>query len=540
MMLKQKLCRSPHIFVKRNDVSEKNISVSTEQTAVTSDTTLIKIEDGDPPHIVLPADEKPDTRALNRMGIELSQFLDSSPVATFVLDANHVITHWNKACEYMLGYSAATMVTTQRQWKPFYKMSRPVLADLILEAQVENSIVQFYESKFKTSQLIKGAYEATDFFPHIGQSGLWLHFTAAPLYNNRGEVIGAIETLEDITERYEAEEALRQAHDNLEGLVIRRTLQLGELNQKLEADIKHRESIENELIRRNNELTELNVQFSKAQEQLLQSEKMASIGQLAAGVAHEINNPVGYIFSNFGTLENYMDDLFEIIQYYESIESHIGQASVLAELKKIKEKIELDFLKEDIPELMQQSKEGIERVRKIVQDLKDFSRVDSSLEWQWANLHQGIDSTLNVVNNEIKYKADVVKEYGDIPDVECLQSQINQVIMNLVVNASHAIGETRGQITVRTSADASHVYIEVSDNGSGIPKDIVTRIFDPFFTTKPIGKGTGLGLSLSYGIIKKHNGDIRVVSELGMGTSFTICLPIKHVFADDANESAIP
>jgi two-component system NtrC family sensor kinase len=535
-----RFCRNWYIFVKWNDVSEKNISLLPELIPLTSDPAPIESEGGDHPHTISFPEEKPDTKALNRMGIELSQFLDSSPVPTFVLDINHVITHWNKACEYMLGYSAATMVTTQRQWKPFYKMSRPVLADLILEAQVEGSISQFYENKFKPSQLIKGAYEATDFFPDLGQSGLWLHFTAAPLYNNRAEVIGAIETLEDITERYEAEEALRQAHDNLEGLVIRRTLQLGELNQKLEADIKQRESIENELIRRNTELTELNVQFSKAQEQLLQSEKMASIGQLAAGVAHEINNPVGYISSNFGTLENYINDLFEIIRYYESIESHIGHPTVVADLKKIKEKIELDFLKEDIPELMQQSKEGIERVRKIVQDLKDFSRIDSNLEWQCANLHQGIDSTLNVVNNEIKYKADVVKEYGDIPDVECLQSQINQVIMNLVVNASHAIGETRGQVKVRTSADASNVYIEVSDNGSGIPKEIVTRIFDPFFTTKPIGKGTGLGLSLSYGIIKKHNGDICVSSELGKGSSFTISLPIKHVFADDANENAIP
>lgn len=521
-------------------MTEKNISLPAAETLLVKDVAFTKKEDADSPHTILFTDDKPDTRALNMMGIELSQFLDSSPVPTFVLDANHVITHWNKACEYMLGYSAATMVTTQKQWKPFYKMSRPVLADLILEAQVEHKINEFYEGKFKTSQLIKGAFEATDFFPDLGQSGLWLHFTAAPLYNNRSEVIGAIETLEDITERYEAEEALRQAHNNLEHLVVKRTLQLGELNQKLEADIKQREAIENELIRRNTELTELNVQFSKAQEQLLQSEKMASIGQLAAGVAHEINNPVGYIFSNFGTLENYISDLFEIIQYYESIESHIGQPTVLAELKQLKEKIELDFLKDDIPELMLQSKEGIERVRKIVQDLKDFSRVDSSLEWQWANLHQGIDSTLNVVNNEIKYKADVIKDYGDIPDIECLQSQINQVIMNLVVNASHAIGETRGQITVRTSSDASQVYIEVSDNGSGIPKEIVSRIFDPFFTTKPIGKGTGLGLSLSYGIIKKHNGDIRVASEFGKGTSFTISLPIKHVFADDANESVNP
>lgn len=509
-----------------------------DASVITGNATATKIEDDDHLHSAFLSKDKPDSRALNMMGIELSQFLDSSPVPTFVLDTNHVVTHWNKACEYMLGYSAATMVATQKQWKPFYKSSRPVLADLILETQIDNSIGQFYENKFKPSQLIKGAYEANDFFPDLGQSGLWIHFTAAPLYNSRGEVIGAIETLEDITERYEAEEALRQAHDNLENLVVKRTLQLAEANQKLEADIKHRESIENELIRRNTELTELNVQFSKAQEQLLQSEKMASIGQLAAGVAHEINNPVGYVFSNFGTLENYINDLFEIIHYYESIENHIGLATVIDELKNIKEKVELDFLKEDIPELMQQSKEGIERVRKIVQDLKDFSRVDSNLEWQWANLHQGIDSTLNVVNNEIKYKADVIKEYGHIPDVECLQSQVNQVIMNLVVNASHAIGEARGKITVRTTADDSNVYVEVCDNGSGIPKEIVSRIFDPFFTTKPIGKGTGLGLSLSYGIIKKHNGDIRVSSELGEGTRFTIRLPIKHVFAD-ANESPL-
>lgn len=520
-------------------MSDKNTSPPSESPTIATIIETKKKDDDDHLDSVFLSEDKPDSKALNMMGIELSQFLDSSPVPTFVLDTNHVITHWNKACEYILGYSAATMVATKRQWKPFYKMSRPVLADLLLEAQVENNVVQFYESKFKSSSLIVGAYEAIDFFPDLGQSGLWLHFTAAPLYNNRDEVIGAIETLEDITERYEAEEALRQAHDNLENLVNKRTMQLAEVNQKLESDIKHRELIENELIRRNTELTELNVQFSKAQEQLLQSEKMASIGQLAAGVAHEINNPVGYIFSNFGTLENYIRDLFEIIKYYESIESHIGVATIVAELKSVKEKVELDFLKEDIPELMQQSKEGIERVRKIVQDLKDFSRVDSNLEWQWANLHQGIDSTLNVVNNEIKYKADVIKEYGQIPDVECLQSQINQVIMNLVVNASHAIGDARGQIIVRTTADDTNIYIEVRDNGSGIPKEIVSRIFDPFFTTKPVGKGTGLGLSLSYGIIKKHNGEISVSSELGKGTSFTISLPIKHVHADDSDESAL-
>ncbi|MBI3285023.1 MAG: PAS domain-containing protein [Burkholderiales bacterium] len=472
------------------------------------------------------------------MGVELAQFLDSSPVPTFVLDANHVITHWNKACEYVLGYSAAAMIATQKQWKPFYRESRAVLADLILYQQTEEQLQKQYRNQFKPSQMIKGAYEATDFFPNLGESGLWLHFTAAPLYNDNGEIIGAIETLEDVSERRGAENALRLAHDNLETLVKKRTIQLAVANLKLEADIQQREAVESELIRRNTELTELNAKLTMAQEQLLQSEKLASIGQLAAGVAHEINNPVGYIFSNFGTLENYIADLFEILTSYEAAESHISSSAVLAQLQEVKAQRELEFLKEDIPELMAQSKEGIARVRKIVQDLKDFSRVDTNQEWQWTNLHHGIDSTLNIVNNEIKYKADVVKEYGDIPDVECLSSQINQVIMNLVVNASHAITGERGKILIRTSADDENVMIEVSDNGSGIPKEHVSRIFDPFFTTKPIGKGTGLGLSLSYGIIQKHHGKISVSSELGKGTSFFISLPIKHVDTADSDESS--
>ncbi|MFZ6645308.1 ATP-binding protein [Undibacterium sp. TJN25] len=479
---------------------------------------------------LLGAEKTPDQAALNLMGFELSQFLDSNPVPTFVINNDHVITHWNKACEHILGYSSASMVQTRRQWVPFYRSKRPVLADLIIGDDSERHISEFYSQKYKGSQLIKGAYEADDFFPNLGLSGLWIHFTAAPLYNSKGEIVGAIESLEDITERREAESALRQAHDNLENLVKKRTAQLA-------ADIRQRETVEHELIRRNTELTELNAQLSKAQEQLLQSEKLASIGQLAAGVAHEINNPVGYIFSNFGTLENYMASLFQMLQAYEESEQHISAPEVTARLKQLRDQIELDFLKEDIPVLMQQSKEGIVRVRKIVQDLKDFSRVDNNQEWQWANLHQGIDSTLNIVNNEIKYKADVIKDYGPIPDIECLPSQINQVIMNLVVNASHAIGNERGTIRIRTTVQDDTVSLEVSDTGCGIPKELVSRIFDPFFTTKPIGKGTGLGLSLSYGIVKKHNGQILVSSEAGKGSVFTIVLPITHVDNSSSSHS---
>ena len=162
------------------------------------------------------------------------------------------------------------------------------------------------------------------------------------------------------------------------------------------------------------------------------------------------------------------------------------------------------------------------------EDLRDFARVDSSQDWQFANLHHGIDSTLNIVASEIKYRADVVKEYGSVPDIECLPSQINQVVMNLVVNAAHAIGEGRGRITIRTGCFADEVWLEVADNGSGIPTETLKRIFEPFFTTKPIGQGTGLGLSLSYGIVQKHSGRIEVQSTVGEGTTFRVILPARR------------
>ncbi len=283
-----------------------------------------------------------------------------------------------------------------------------------------------------------------------------------------------------------------------------------------------------QLVSANAELTEVNTKLQRAQDQLLQSEKLASIGQLAAGVAHEINNPVGYVFSNFGTLTKYLDDLFRMLAAYEQAETQLAGTPVAAQLARLRGEIELDYLKEDVPQLMAESCEGITRVRKIVQDLKDFSHVDARQEWEWTDLHRGIDSTLNIVNNEIKYKADVVKEYGLLPDVQCLSSELNQVFMNLLVNAAHAIGPQRGTIHIRSGCEGDEVWVEVHDNGSGIPRESLSRIFDPFYTTKPVGKGTGLGLSLSYGIVQKHHGRFEVDSEVGSGTRFRITLPVRQ------------
>jgi two-component system, NtrC family, sensor kinase len=187
---------------------------------------------------------------------------------------------------------------------------------------------------------------------------------------------------------------------------------------------------------------------------------------------------------------------------------------------------------------MRESCEGIGRVRQIVQDLKDFSRIDAGQEWLWADLHKGIDSTLNIATSEVRYKADVVKAYGEIPQIRCLPSQINQVVMNLVVNAAHAMGTKRGQITIRTGSAGDQVWFEVADDGCGIPPENLSRIFDPFFTTKPVGQGTGLGLSLSYGIVQKHGGRIEVDSTPGRGTCFRVTLPVSG--GAEAEEPAAP
>ncbi|MDP2795455.1 MAG: response regulator [Sulfurisoma sp.] len=289
--------------------------------------------------------------------------------------------------------------------------------------------------------------------------------------------------------------------------------------------------------------TQLNRKLEDAQTQLLQSEKMASIGQLAAGVAHELNNPIGFVHSNLGALEKYVKAVFEIAAAYEELDANPGCAGpALDRVRQLKQACDYDYVKEDVAQLMSESKDGLMRVRKIVQDLKDFSRVDS-VDWQWANLHQGIDSTLNIVANELKYHCTVVKEYGELPEVCCLPSQLNQVFMNLLVNAAHAIegkgeGKGKGTITIRSGRRENEVWISFSDTGKGIAPENLGRIFDPFFTTKPVGKGTGLGLSLAYGIVKKHQGRIEVASEVGQGTTFTLVVPIKPVVETSGEATA--
>jgi PAS domain S-box-containing protein len=289
-------------------------------------------------------------------------------------------------------------------------------------------------------------------------------------------------------------------------------------------DVTDRKAREAELSFRMQELTNINHQLKSAQGQLLQSEKMAAVGQLAAGVAHEINNPIGFVSSNLNTLRKYTLEILDVATADLRVAATLEPEHPLRlQIEKIHNDAEVAFLQQDITDLLRESSEGLTRVKKIVTDLKDFSHVDEA-EWQEVDLNRGLESTLNVAWNELKYKARVVREFGDIPLVRCIPAQMNQVFLNLLINAGQAIEES-GTITLRTGHENSHVWVEIEDTGKGIPADIKARIFEPFFTTKPVGKGTGLGLSISWDIVQRHHGSIQADSQIGKGTVFRISLP---------------
>jgi two-component system NtrC family sensor kinase len=275
----------------------------------------------------------------------------------------------------------------------------------------------------------------------------------------------------------------------------------------------------------NDELEKAYGELKATQAKIVQQEKMASIGQLAAGVAHEINNPMGFISSNLGTLRKYLGRLAEHFTYVSQAIASLPDEEFRQTFLDNRKALKIDYVIEDGRELIDESLEGAERVRSIVQNLKSFSRVDES-ECKPVDINECLESTLKIVWNEVKYKANLVRDLGILPLIRCFPQQLNQVFMNLLVNAAQAI-ETQGEIRVRTWHEHDSVFASVSDSGCGIPEKVLSRIFEPFFTTKEVGKGTGLGLSITYDIIKKHQGEIYVESRPGEGTTFTIRLPIQ-------------
>jgi len=306
---------------------------------------------------------------------------------------------------------------------------------------------------------------------------------------------------------------------------------------------RERESLSNDLKIANATLEDVNETLNERVKQqtamLIQSEKMASIGVLAAGVAHEINNPISFINGNLSTMVKYSDRITELVTLYTALEKHLsekGDQTTREKVDKIndfKKKQKIDYILGDIKDLVTESQEGAERIRKIVLDLKTFSRVDEA-EYKYADLHEIIDSTLNMVHNEMKYNTQVINNYdNNLPQIKCFPQKLSQVFMNLLINSIRAIDE-HGAITIATHLikagkrrQDEQVKIIVSDNGSGIEEENLKNLFDPFFTTKPVGEGTGLGLSITYDIVKSHGGEITVESNIGEGTTFTILLPIE-------------
>jgi two-component system, NtrC family, sensor kinase len=567
--------------------------------------------------------------SLLEMGRVMHQIIETDPVATFVIDAEHRITHWNAACARLSGIPAAELLGSRDAWRAFDSAARPVLADLVVDGSVDTEGATLYHGQLRSNRALPDTWECEALFPALGGKARWIYFTATPLRDIEGRVIGAIETLQDVTARRAAEEQLRRNQAELEQIVAQRTAELLLSNHELDAFLENasvgiiatrglritrsnrkfadifeldagaderldakrfflKESDLRELSRRMREtlaegrslthemglrtacgtpiwvqmiayttnaqdpeasvwwllqdrtevmraqqelvsnyrnIKETNRRLEEAQNQLLQSEKMASIGQLAAGVAHEINNPIGFVNSNLGSLRRYVEALLALVAAYGRHRDDMQDA----DLADLEQAADLDYIAEDLPALLRESEEGLLRVKKIVQDLKDFSRVDSA-DWQDADINAGLESTLNVVMNEVKYRADVERRYGQLPPVRCLAGQLNQVFMNLIVNAAHAIEGKRGLIMLSSGCEARQgtpgIWVEVSDNGQGMPPEVQRRIFEPFFTTKPVGQGTGLGLSLSFSIVQKHGGRIELQSEPGVGTRFKVWVPV--------------
>ena len=340
---------------------------------------------------------------------------------------------------------------------------------------------------------------------------------------------------------HENEAAINKSLSRTRRALLEKNLELEKRTFELEAEKKR--------------LKEAYEKLNQMQSQLLQSEKLASLGQLAAGVAHELNNPIGFVNSNLGTLAEYVKDIKKLLEKYQKMARIIqvenpalrqaqggersrttegrkdkSKEALSQEIDELKKQINLDFVLGDFDKIISESQDGTQRVKSIVQNLRDFSHVDKG-EFKFADINKGIESTLNIIWNEVKYKAEVIKEYGDIPQIECLPQQLNQVFMNLLLNAAQAIA-THGQIRIKTYRESKNIIIEISDTGVGIPQENIPRIFETFFTTKDVGKGTGLGLSVAYGIVQKHNGRIEVESEVNKGTTFRVALPCARFGSD--------
>jgi PAS domain S-box-containing protein len=412
--------------------------------------------------------------------------MNSMGDALIVIDPHFQIKKFNRAAEELLQYTGSDVLN-----QPIELVFEEIGQDLFShEAIVEGKRMTFITKENKK---------------------IPVDVNVRPLLDIKGPLLGYVLVARDMRMTLELISRLENMNASLEETVKKRT----GIIEKIYDELKMKDA------------------------QILQQEKMASIGVLAAGIAHEINNPVGYIHSNLEVLQENVRDIVSYVKGLEGVFPDQVQSDqqeqlikTAQQMKEMRSKMRIEEVFHDMDGIIRESKQGIDRIKRIIVDLKKFSHTDEN-KMELADINQEIESTLNIVANELKYKAKVVKELGALPSIECFPHQLNQVFMNIMVNAAQAI-EAQGSIFIQTSMKDDSIYIIIRDTGVGIRPENLQKIFDPFFTTKAVGKGTGLGLYIAYGIVEKHRGKISVQSEVGKGTTFTIQLPIHPSHVDAA------
>jgi two-component system, NtrC family, sensor kinase len=564
----------------------------------------------------------------------LQSIIGGSPIPAFVIGNDHRLIYWNKALEELSRIPAEEVMGTRQHWRAFYSKERPCMADLMVDEALEK-IPHWYAEKYVKSKLLNEAYEAIDFFPELGDQGKWLRFTAAVIRNSLGDLVGAIETLEDITKRKLAEQELIAAHEKLETRVKERTVELAKANEALQAELAERLRTEQALKQTTDHLsfileslpivsytcsvkaphtityisntikeitgyspqdfinsptfwqdcihpddrqnvlnTFINDQkrttnhcvyrfrisddsykwFSDYQrlirhhdgseyhivgawqdiseekrirqeaelrlQQMFQTHKLTALGEVVAGVAHEINNPVSFISYNIPLLE----------EIWKSIESHLTD-NIIIYPKWNREGVTNQEIKHNMCEIIHAFKIASSRITKVINGLKEFSRSDETTDKKEIRIRELIQGALIIVGAQVRRTVSRITQNieQNIPPVKGHFHKLEQVITNLLINAHQAMPDQRkGSITIssRYIDRIKSVLIEIEDNGTGMTRDTIDHVFDPFFTTRRDTGGTGLGLSISYGLIKEHQGTIAVLSRPGKGSRFIIFLPV--------------
>lgn len=560
--------------------------------------------------------------------------IGSSPIPAFVIGRDHKVIYWNRALAEISGIRAEEVIGTRQHWRAFYSTERPCMADLLVDEHPE-AMDRWYAGKFIKSSLIDDAYEATDFFPDLGERGRWLRFTAAVIRSAGGELAGAVETLEDITEAKQAEAALLKAHEDLESRVRKRTRELARANKALQAELRERGRAEKALRETTEQLSfilkslpivsytcsadrnfkitfvshtisemtgytpqqfienprfwrehihpddregilaELKAAIRKGAyqceyrfqasdgsyrwfsdsrrlirtgdrsrnymvgawrditedrrirkegelrlQQMIQSHKLTALGEVVAGVAHEINNPVSFIAYNIPLLEEMWNDIEPILasdgaSHPDWGDKGISYVEVCTNMKDIIEEFKI----------------ATQRIKRVVSGLKEFARTDESDQKKPVQIADVIQGVLILVGAQIRKTVSRIDRYVDsnLPTIQGHFQKIEQVIANLLINANQAIPTDRkGRIviTARYLERLKAILIEIEDNGTGMQREMLDHIFEPFFSTRRDKDGTGLGLSISYGLIKDHQGLIGVLSRPGLGSRFSVFLPV--------------